>query len=170
MDEARFDSEPGFSDRWLAVLSVHRKQARAGKPGQQQQPMSRNHSSGKKGIDPSNASAVERDADHEQALVRIKELERRLEALEGVFSDRVVEKQNSHVRAQEQDAGEKLAAGDITTVVVEEPPEANDGKAATHVDSIVTFVKDADGAEKGDVLEVRFTDVQPNYAHALAVE
>jgi hypothetical protein len=65
-----------------------------------------------------------------------------------VFSDRVVEKETSHVRAQEQDAREKLAVGKTTTVVVEEPPEANGGKAATHVNGIVTFVKDADGPRK----------------------
>lgn len=70
--------------------------------------MSKNYSNDEKGIDASNGSATQQPAEREQALARIEELEQRIEALEGVFSERVVEKENGHVRAQERDAREKL--------------------------------------------------------------
>jgi len=123
----------------------------------------------KKGTDAANSSATQQTASSENALNRIADLERRVEAIEGIFSGRVVDKENSHVRAQEQDARKKLEVGETTAVVVEEPPEDNGGKAATHVDGVVTFIQNAEGAEKGDLLEVRFTDVHSNYAHCIAL-
>ncbi len=126
-------------------------------------------SGGKKGIDTESSSSTQQTASSENVIHRIADLERRIEAIESVFSERVVNKENSHVRAQEQDAREKLGVGETATVVVEEPPEDNGGKAATHVDGIVTFIQNAGSAEKGDVLEVKFTDVQSNYAHCIAL-
>jgi predicted RNA-binding protein with TRAM domain len=124
----------------------------------------------KKGIDAASSSLTQQTSGSENALNRIADLERRLEAIEGIFSGRVVDKENSHIRAQVQDARGKLEVGETTTVVVEEPPEDNDGKGATHVDGVVTFIQNAEGAEKGDLLEVRFTDVQSNYAHCIALD
>lgn len=74
------------------------------------------------------------------------------------------------MQAQKQDAREQIAVGETREVVVEEPPEMNSGEAVTHVNGIATFIRAAEGVRKGDPLTVRFTDVNDNYAHAIALD
>ncbi len=133
--------------------------------------MSRNNPPGNKANEQSNSNPTvswTQAVDIQSVEDRVEQLERRLDVLESIFSERVIDKENSHLRAQEKDAREKLAVGETTTVVIEEPPEANGGNAVTHVNGIVTFI-DVDSAQKGDTLEVKFTDIDENYAHAIAV-
>lgn len=97
----------------------------------------------------------------------MKELERRLEAVESVFSDRVIDKEQAHVEAQQKDTREQLATGNTRLVVIEEPPAPNDDQAVTHVNGVVVFINNAPDVEQGEALDVRFTDVDSNYAHAV---
>jgi len=108
-------------------------------------------------------------AEVEDLRQQVESLEERLDALEGIFSERVIDKEQSHVQAQKKDAREKLQVGESMTVVVEEPADKNSGSAVTHIDGVVTFIQQAPDAESGDTLEVKLTDVQPNYVHAIAV-
>lgn len=132
--------------------------------------MSNYISSENKGSDSLTSTVSGQPAGSSSPTDRIEELEQRVEALESIFSDRILDKETAHVRAQERDAREKMAVGETTTVVVEEPPQPNDKQAVTHVDGVVTFIEHARGADTGDTLDIKFTDVQPNYAHAIPVE
>lgn len=115
----------------------------------------------------SGSSAHDTGVSREELANRVKQLERRLEAVECIFSDRVIDKEQAHVEAQQKDAREQLATGETRQVVVEEPPAPNDDQAVTHVNGIVVFINNAPDLEQGETLKVRFTDVDSNYAHAV---
>lgn len=114
-------------------------------------------------------SAGDGSGEHE-ILSRIAELENRLDALEGIFSDRVIDKETAHTRAIQADAREQLTVGEERTIVVQEAPSpSTDGKAVTRIGGVVTFVKCRDEVSGGDTLAIRIADIQQNYAHAVAI-
>lgn len=101
---------------------------------------------------------------------RLDELEERLAAIEGIFSQRVVDKERAHTKAVERDAREQLSVGEERTVVLQEAPSpATEDMAVTRIEGIVTFVKCSEEVGEGDTLTVRIADVQENHAHAVAI-
>lgn len=100
------------------------------------------------------------------------ELTNRVEALEGIFSSRVVEKERAHNTAIKRDPRDIVQPGETRTLYIEEI--LNDNRTALgHIEGLVTFVKltDSDSiVSSGEAIEVVITDTQDTCAHARAVE
>lgn len=105
---------------------------------------------------------------------RVEELERRIKTIEGLLSDRVLDKEQSHIEARTRDARSKLTVGETRQVVVRdvEQQEAHLSKQGiTKIEGIVTFIKRGQADfEVGDTLRVKISDVQSNAAEACAIE
>lgn len=104
---------------------------------------------------------------------RIEDLERRINALERLFADKVVshvqDAQRAHEETKEKnDAREVLEEGSTHEVVVKETPEERDRMDALgYIDGIVTFI-DPNGFQirKYDKVEVMVHHVKKNCAEA----
>lgn len=100
---------------------------------------------------------------------RVEELQDRLEALESIFSERTLDREQGHTQAKKRDARTKLQPGETHQVVIDSPPgEGRDpNKAVGRVDGIVVFV-DPQGTEirENDVLKILIKDVEDNCAKA----
>lgn len=96
-----------------------------------------------------------------------------LDAIRGLFSSRVLDKEDSHLNAQQQDATDIVDIGDTRTVVVDdtEYDDPRDPKAIAHINGLVTFVSAPEkDLNKGDKIEVRISDVGETHARALRTE
>lgn len=112
-----------------------------------------------------------RDFEQTGVYRELAELKQRIRALETEW-ELMDEKQESHLHAKQRDARDVLKRGEEMTLVVEEPPEENDGvKAISHANGIVIFVDPGKHElERADVIRTRISDVGENHAHALLID
>lgn len=108
---------------------------------------------------------------------RRQKLETRLEAIEGLFSSRTIDKKVAHVEAQKRESTEVVERGEVYELHVEEKHiEGRDPTAVGRISGLVTFVhfdSDSDALEdleRGSFVEVQITDVQDTCAHAVPTE
>lgn len=99
---------------------------------------------------------------------RIEEVENRLDSLEGLFTERVIDRERAHTRAKREKANEKLSRGEEKDVVIES--FTDNGQALTHIKGIVTFVKNWRPADEGDTIRIKIIDVGENAANAIRVD
>lgn len=102
---------------------------------------------------------------------RFDELVSRLEAIEGVFSARVMSKEEAHTQATKRDPSQVVQIGDVRTLYVEEVlADGPEVTAMGRLERLVVFVhfEDRDiSITEGDTIEVRVTDLQDTCAHAV---
>jgi predicted RNA-binding protein with TRAM domain/prefoldin subunit 5 len=95
------------------------------------------------------------------------------DALRGLFSGRVLDKEDAHVNAQKGEATDIVEVGDTRTVVVDDTnyDDPRDPNAVAHIEGLVTFlsVPERDLAV-GDEVEVRIADVGDSHAQAVRIE
>jgi len=97
----------------------------------------------------------------------VEELQGRLDAIEGVFSDRLVNREQAHTRAKQRGVQDELNVGDTRTVVIEQTAEETDGDPLARINGIVVFVKQAAYLSKGETVEVTITEAKSNCATAI---
>jgi predicted RNA-binding protein with TRAM domain len=125
-----------------------------------------------------NLQEAEAELDEQQAEVEalraeVDDLRDDLDALRGLFSGRVLDKEDAHVNAQRRDATDIVDVGDTRTVVVDDTDydDPRDPKAVAHIEGLVTFVPAPEkDLTEGDEVEVRISDVGENHAHAVRIE
>lgn len=104
---------------------------------------------------------------------RSEDLEARLEAIEGLFSDRVLDKEHAHVRAQKDSARDVVSLGDVREMYIQDIDNAGHASEAIgRIEGLVVFV-DHDGTgvvEEGDVVTVEIVDIRDSCAHAVLAE
>lgn len=115
----------------------------------------------------------ELEAELQAERERADELEARLEAIEGVFSSRVVDKERAHTAATKRSPTDVVNLGDVYELVVSDVhADGYDQTAVGRIQGLVVFV-DLEGAdavpEEGDVVDVQITDTQDTCAHAVPV-
>lgn len=124
-----------------------------------------------------NLQEAEHELEEQQAEVEtlreeVDGLRDDLDALRGLFSGRVLDKEDAHVNAQKRDATDIVDVGDTRTVVVNDTnyDDPRDPTAITHIEGLVTFVSapDEDLAE-GDEVEVRIADIGDSHAKAVRI-
>lgn len=96
-----------------------------------------------------------------------------LDALRGLFSGRVLDKEDAHVGAQKRNASEIVEVGDTRTVIIDgtDYEDPRDPNAVAHIEGLVTFVPaPAEDLTEGDEVEVRIADVGDSHANAVRVE
>lgn len=96
-------------------------------------------------------------------------LDERLTAIEAMFSDGLLDKQEAHCAAQERPVDDCVGRGDERTIVVEEtlydqPTPCVRGR----IDGLQVFVEvDSREYEEGDTVDIVVTDLQDNAANAM---
>jgi predicted RNA-binding protein with TRAM domain len=105
---------------------------------------------------------------------QVEQLENRVKALEGLFSSRVIDKEQGHTHAKEKDARDKLQVGETYRIFLRDV-EHGDGhyskQGIGQVEGIVTFVKPGDAdVEQGNTVIAKITDVKENAAEAYAIK
>ena len=100
----------------------------------------------------------------------VEELQGRLDAIEGVFSDRLVNREQAHTRAKQRDVQDELSVGDKRTVVIEQTAEETDGDPLARINEIVVFIKQAVYLSTGETVEVTITEVKSTCATAIVAE
>lgn len=118
--------------------------------------------------------ATDSDADTVEELeAHVEELQQRVEALEGIFSERLLDREGAHIQATQQDAREQLEVGETHRVVVDSPPGTgrDPSKAVGRIEGIVTFIEPKGlDIEENDVLKVRLKQIQRNCVKANTLE
>jgi predicted RNA-binding protein with TRAM domain len=112
-------------------------------------------------------SSQQRIAELEQT---VEELQDRLNAVEGVFSDRLINREQAHARAKQRDVQDELSVGDTRTVVIEQTAEETDGDPLARISGIVVFVKQAAYLPRGKTVEVMITEIKSSCAIAILTE
>ena len=97
----------------------------------------------------------------------VEELQGRLDAIEGVFSDRLVNREQAHTRAKQRNVQDELNIGDTRTVVIEQTAEETDGDPLARINGIVVFITQAVYLSTGETVEVTITEVKSNCATAI---
>jgi predicted RNA-binding protein with TRAM domain len=100
----------------------------------------------------------------------VEELQGRLDTIEGVFSDRLVNREQAHTRAKQRDVQDELSVGDKRTVVIEQTAEETDGDPLARINGIVVFIKQAVYLSTGETVEVTITEVKSTCATAIVAE
>lgn len=96
-----------------------------------------------------------------------------MEAVRGLFSGRVLDKEDAHVEATHRDATQIVEVGDTQTVVIDDTDYADprDTKAIAHIEGLVIFVPAPNKAlSEGDKVKIRISDVADNHAHSVRVD
>jgi len=96
-----------------------------------------------------------------------------LDALRGLFSGRVLDKEDAHVKAQNKEASEIVEVGDTRTVVVNDTSydDPRDPQAVAHIEGLVTFVPAPDKElTEGDTVKVRISDIGDSHARAVQIQ
>lgn len=96
-----------------------------------------------------------------------------LDAIRGLFSGRVLDKEDAHVDAQDGDVTEIIEVGDKRTVVIDDTQygDPRDPKAIAHIEGLVTFIQAPnEDLAIGDEVEICISDIGDTYAHAVRVE
>jgi predicted RNA-binding protein with TRAM domain len=111
----------------------------------------------------------------EENLVRqVEQLEDRIQALEDMFSDRLLSKQQNHAESKRHDAREKLSIGSCYRVFIREveTETAHQSKQGVgQIEGIVTFVEEGKAEfSEGDTVRVKISDVKSSSAEAYAME
>jgi len=96
-----------------------------------------------------------------------------LDALRGLFSGRVLDKEDAHIEAQKRQASDIVEVGDTRTVVVSDTcyDDPRDPQAVTHIEGLVTFVPAPDKElTEGDTVKVRISDIGDSHARAVQIQ
>lgn len=125
-----------------------------------------------------NLQEAEAELDEQQAEVEalreeVDGLHDDLEALRGLFSGRVLDKEDAHVNAQKQDATDIVDVGDTRTVVVNdtEYDDPRNPQAVARIEGLVTFVSAPEkDLTEGDEVEVRISDIGESHANAVRID
>jgi predicted RNA-binding protein with TRAM domain len=125
-----------------------------------------------------NLQEAEAELDEQQAEVEalreeVDGLHDDLEALRGLFSGRVLDKEDAHVNAQKRDATEIVDVGDTRTVVVNdtEYDDPRNPQAIARIEGLVTFVPAPEqDLTEGDEVEVRISDIGESHANAVRID
>lgn len=103
---------------------------------------------------------------------RVEQLESRIDTLEGLFSQRIIDKELAHVQAKQRDARDELQVGETYRVYIQDV-ESNgpNQQGVGRIGGIVTFVTPGSvDFQQGDTIKVQITDVKENAAEARAIE
>lgn len=108
----------------------------------------------------------------EELEQRLEDLQNRMDAIESIFSERTLDREQAHTKAKQQDARKHLQPGDTHRVVIDSPPgEGRDPNSAVgRIDGIVVFIDPKRlQIQENDVLNIVIKDVKNNCANANAV-
>jgi len=114
----------------------------------------------------------EQQAEVEELREEVDDLRDDLDALRGLFSGRVLDKEDAHVNAQKRDATDIVDVGDTRTVVVDDTSydDPRNPTAIAHIEGLVTFVPAPDEKlTEGDEVEVRIADIGDSHAKAVRI-